>query len=138
MVLNARYLNSITDTSKCSWTLEPLQVLPARINGSYFTSSNLSCAYHQFPLINEAQKLTSFNVEGRQYNYQVGFYGLKPLSKFFTKLMRYAFGPLIKKKQSLTQTTLCCRVKIKIKYLIQFEKTYLKDAPMFQKRRTFS
>ena len=95
-VLDARYLNSITDTSNCSWTLEPLQVLMARTNGPYFTSSDLSCAYHQVPLTDEAQKLTSFFVEGRQYNYEVGFYGLKPLPNFFTKLMRYAFGPLIK------------------------------------------
>ena len=27
LVLDARYLNSITDTSNCSWPLEPLQVL---------------------------------------------------------------------------------------------------------------
>ena len=54
------------------------------------------------PLTEETQKLTSFIVGGRQYNYQVGFYGLKPLPKFFSKLMRYAFGPLIKKKQAIT------------------------------------
>ena len=69
LVLDARYLNSITDTSNCSWPLEPLQVLMTRINGSY------SCAYHQVPLTDEAQKLTSFIVGGRQYTYQVGFYG---------------------------------------------------------------
>ena len=49
LVLDATYLNSITDTSNCSWPLEPLQVLMTRINGSYFTSSDLSCAYHQVP-----------------------------------------------------------------------------------------
>ena len=102
LVLDARYLNSITDTSNCSWPLEPLQVLMTRINGSYFTSSDLSCAYHQVPLTDEAQKLTSFIVGGRQYTYQVGFYGLKPLSNFFSKLMRYAFGPLIKEKKAIT------------------------------------
>ena len=41
-------------------------------------------------------------VGGRQYTYQVGFYGLKPLPNFFTKLMRYAFGPLIKTKKAIT------------------------------------
>ena len=96
------YLNSITDTSNCSWPLEPLQVLMTRINGSYFTSSDLSCAYHQVPLTDEAQKLTSFIVGGRQNTYQVGFYGLKPLPNFFSKLMRYAFGPLIKEKKAIT------------------------------------
>ena len=98
MVLVARYLNSITDTSNCSWPLKPLQFLMTRINGSYFTSSDLSCAYHQVPLTDESQKLTSFIVGGRQYTYQVGFNGLKPLPKFISKLMRYAFGTLIKEK----------------------------------------
>ena len=72
-----------------------------RTNGSYFTSSDLSCAYHQVPLTDEAPKLTSFKA-GRQYTYQVGFYGLKPLPNFFSKLMRYAFGPLIKEKKAIT------------------------------------
>ena len=101
LVLDARYLNSIKDNSNCSWPLEPLQVLMTRINGSYFTSSDLSCAYHQVPLTDEAQKLTSLIVGGRQYTYQVGFYGLKPLPIFFSKLMRYAFRPLIKEKKAI-------------------------------------
>ena len=101
MVFDARYLNSTTDTSNCSWPLEPLQVLMTRINGSYFTSSDLYCAYHQVPLTDEAQKLTSFIVGGRQYTYQVGFNGLKPFTNFFSKLKRYAFGPLIKERKQL-------------------------------------
>ena len=102
LVIDARYLNSITDTSNSSWPLEPLEVLMTRVNGAYFTSSELSCAYHQVPLTEETQKLTSFNVGGRQYTYQVGFYGLNLLSNFFSKLMPYVFGPLIKKKQAIT------------------------------------
>ena len=101
LVLDARYLYSITNTSNCSWPLEPLQVLMTTINGSYFSSSDLSCAYHQVPLTDEAQKLTSFIEGGRQYFYQVGFYGLKPLPNFFSKLMRYAFGALIKEEKSI-------------------------------------
>ena len=69
-----------------------------RINASYFTSRDHLCAYHRVPLTDEAQKITSLNVGGRQYTYQVDFYGLKPLPNFFNKLMRYAFGPLIKEK----------------------------------------
>ena len=69
LAIDARYLNSITDTSNSSWPLKPLQVLMTRVNGAYFTSSDLSCAYHQFPLKEETQKLTSFIVGGRQ----VGF-----------------------------------------------------------------
>ena len=73
-----------------------------RITGTIFTSSDLSSAYNQVPLTEDTQKVTSFIVGGRQYTYQVGFYGLKPLPSFFSKLMRYAFGPLIKRKQAIT------------------------------------
>ena len=102
LVIDARYLKSITDTSNSSWPLEPLQVLITRVNGSYFTSSDLSCAYHQVPLTPETQKITGFIIGGRQYTYQVGFYGLKPLPKFFSKLMCYAFGHLIKEKKAIS------------------------------------
>ena len=102
LVIDARYLNSITDTSNSSWPHEPLNALMTRITGNIFTSSDLSSAYNQVPLTGDTQKVTSFIVGGRQYTYQVGFYGLKPLPSFFSKLMRYAFGPLIKRKQAIT------------------------------------
>ena len=104
LVRNARYLNSITDTSMFSWPLEPLNVLITGFTGTIFTSSDFSSTYNQVPLTEDTQKVTSFIVEGRQYTYQtyqVGFYGLKPLLSFFSKLMRYAFGPHIKRKQAI-------------------------------------
>ena len=75
LVIDARYLNSITDLTNYSWPLEPVQMIMTRINGKYFTASDLSCAYHQVPLSLETQKLTSFVIGGKQYTYQVGFYG---------------------------------------------------------------
>ena len=56
LIIDARYLNSITDTSNSSWPLKPLQVLMTRENGAYFTNSDLSCAHHQVPLTEETQK----------------------------------------------------------------------------------
>ena len=73
-----------------------------RITGNIFASSDLSSAYNQEPLTENTQKITSFIVGGRQYTYQVGLYGLKPLPSFFSKLIRYEFGPLIKRKQAIT------------------------------------
>ena len=73
-----------------------------RVKKAYLRSSVLSCAFHQVPLSEETQKLTNFIVDGRQYTYQFGFYGLKPLANFFSKLMRYAFEPFIKKKPAIT------------------------------------
>ena len=44
LVIDARYLNSATDLTTYSWPLEPMQILITRINGKYFTVSDLSCA----------------------------------------------------------------------------------------------
>ena len=102
LVIDARYLNSITDLTNYSWPLEPIQMIMTRINGKYFTVSDLSCAYHQVPLSDETQKLTSFIIGGKQYTYVRGFYGLCGLPNFFSRLMAIHFEPLIKRKQAIT------------------------------------
>ena len=43
LVINARYLNTITDLTNYSWQLEPVQMILTRINGKYFTASALLC-----------------------------------------------------------------------------------------------
>ena len=73
-----------------------------RINGKYFTASDLSCAYHQVPLSPETQKLTSFVIGGKQYTYQIGFYGLCGVPQWFSRMMAINFEPLIKKKKAIT------------------------------------
>ena len=98
LVINASYLNSITDLNNYSWPLEPVQMIMIRINGKYFTASDLSCAYHQVPLSPETQKLTSFVIGGKQYTYQVGLNGLCGLPRWFSRMMAINFEPLIKKK----------------------------------------
>ena len=102
LVIDARYLNSITDLTNYSWPLEPVQMIMTRINGKYFTASHLSCAYHQVPLSPETQKLTNFVIGGKQYTYQVGFYGLCGLPQWFSRMMAINFEPLIKKKKAIT------------------------------------
>ena len=102
LVIDARYLNSITDLTNYSWPLEPVQMIMTRINGKYFTASDLSCAYHQVPLSEETQKLTSFVLGGKRYTYQVGFYGLCGLPQWFSRMMAINFEPLVKKKQAIT------------------------------------
>ena len=102
LVIDARYLNSITDLTNYSWPLEPVQMITTRINGKYFTASDLSRAYHQVPLSPKTQKLTSFVVGGKKYTYQVGFYGLCGLPQWFSRMMAINFEPLIKKKKAIT------------------------------------
>ena len=84
LVIDARYLNSMTDLTNYSWPLEPVQMIMTRVNGKIFSVSDLSCAYHQVPLSPETQKLTSFIIRGKQYTYTRGFYGLCGLPNFFS------------------------------------------------------
>ena len=71
LVIDARYLNSVTDLTNYSWPLEPVQMIMTRVNGKFFSVSDLSCAYHQVPLSSETQsvELTSFIIGGRQYTF---------------------------------------------------------------------
>ena len=102
LVIDARYVNSVTDLTKYSWPLEPVQIVMTRVNGKFFSVSDLSCAYHQVPLSSETQKLTSFIIGGRQYTFTRGFYGLCGLPNVFSRLMTIHFDPLIKEKQAIT------------------------------------
>ena len=99
LVIDARYLNSITDRTNYSWPLRPVQMIMTRIKGKYFTASDLSCDYHQVPLSPETEKLTSFVKGGMQNTYKVGFYGLCGLPQWFSRMMAINFEPLITKKK---------------------------------------
>ena len=82
LVIDARYLNSVTDLTNYSWPLEPVQMIMTRVNGKILSVCDPSCAYHQVPLSSETQKLTSFIIGGKQYTYTHGFYGLCGLPNF--------------------------------------------------------
>ena len=73
LVVDARYLKSLTDLTNYSWLMEPVQMKTTRVNGKIFSVNNLSCACHQVPLTPETQKLTSFIIGGRQYTYTRSF-----------------------------------------------------------------
>ena len=73
-----------------------------RVNGKSFTSSDLSCAYHQVPLSPETQKLSNSVIGEKQSTYQVGFFGLCGLPQWFNRMKVVNFEPLIKKKKALT------------------------------------
>ena len=102
LVIDARFLNSVTDLTNYSWPLEPVQMIMTRVNGKFFSLSDSSCAYHQVPLSPETRMLTSFVIGARQYTYTRGFYGLCGLPNVFSRLMTIHLEPLIKKKQALT------------------------------------
>ena len=58
IVLDARYLNSLIDESKCNWPFEPIQVILTKINGNYFTTADMNNAYSQMPLDEQSRRLT--------------------------------------------------------------------------------
>ena len=101
-MIDARYLNSLNDLSNYSWPQEPVQMLLTRLDGVYYTTSDLASAYNQVPLSEDNKKLTSFVVSGKQYMFKRGFYGLCGLPNFFSRIMTILFAEMIAKKQSIT------------------------------------
>ena len=75
LVIDARYLNTITNLTNNLWPLQPVQMNMTRINGQYFPASNFSCSYHHVHLSPAIQKMTSFVIGGKQNTYHVRFYG---------------------------------------------------------------
>ena len=101
LMVDERYLNSVTDHTIYSRPLESTQMITTRVNGKVFSVRDLCCAYHQVPLRPETQKSTVFIIGGEQNTYAVGLYGLCGLRKFFDRLKTTSFVPLIKIKQSI-------------------------------------
>ena len=66
LVIDARYLNSITDLSRYSWPLEPIGSLLTRLKGNFFTTSDLCSVYNQVPLTEETKELVSFVIGPKQ------------------------------------------------------------------------
>ena len=102
LVIDARYLSSVTELTKYLWPLELLHMIMTSVNGKVFSVSDLFCAFHQVPLSPETQILTIFRIDERMYTYTRRFYGLCRLLSFINRLMTIHFDPLIKKKQAFT------------------------------------
>ena len=102
LVIDARYLNSFTDLSNYSWPLQPIQMLLTRLDGVYYTRSDLDSAYNHVLLSEDTKKLTSFVVGGKHYMFERGVYGLCGLPIFFSRIMTIHFAEMIAKKQVIT------------------------------------
>ena len=68
IVLDARYLNSLIDESKCNWSIEPIEVIILKINGNYVTTSDMNSAYKQMPLDEQSRRLKQFVIGNQQSN----------------------------------------------------------------------
>ena len=102
IVLDARYLNSIIDESKCNWPIEPIRVILTKINGKYFTTADMNSAYNQMPLDEQSRRLTQFVIGNQQYEFNRLFYGISIGPAAFLAFMSKIFRPLILKKNAIT------------------------------------
>ena len=102
IVLDARYLNSLIDESKCIWPIEPIQVILTKINGNYFTTADMNSAYNQMPLDEQSRRLTHFIIGNQQYEFNRLFYGISIGPAAFSAFLSKIFRPLILKKNAIT------------------------------------
>ena len=98
-VLDARYLNSLIDESKCNWPIEPIQVILTKIDGKYFTSADMNSAYNQMPLDDQSRRLTQFVIGNQQYEFDRLFYGIFIGPAASSAFMRKIFRQLILSKK---------------------------------------
>ena len=101
-VLDARYLNSLIDESKCNWPIEPIQVILTKINGKYFTTADMNSAYNQMPLDEQSRRLKQYVFGNQQYEFNRLFYGISIGPAAFSAFMSKIFRPLILKKNVIT------------------------------------
>ena len=50
IVLEARYLKSFIDESKCNWPIESIQVILTKGKGKFFTTADMNSANNLMPL----------------------------------------------------------------------------------------
>ena len=102
IVLDARYLNSMIDESKCNCPIHPVDVALTRINGTIFTTANLNSAYNQIPLDEQSIRYTHFTIEKEQYCFKRLFYGVSIGPAAFASILKHFLYPLIRKGTVIT------------------------------------
>ena len=102
IVLDARYLNSLIDESKCNWPIEPIQVILTKINSKYFTTADMNSDINQMPLDEQSRRLTQFVIGNQQYEFNRLFYGISIGPSAFSAFMSEILRPLILKKNAIT------------------------------------
>ena len=101
-VLDARYLNSLIDESKCNWPIEPIQVILTKINDKCFTTADLNSVYNQKPLDEQSRRVTQFIIGNQQYEFNRLFYGISIGPAAFSAFMSKIFRPLKLSKNATT------------------------------------
>ena len=98
LVLDARYLNSLIDESKCNWSIDPIHVKLTKVNGQYYTAAAMNSAYNQMPLEDQSRQLTQFIIGSQQSEFNRLFYGISIGPAAFSAFMSKIFCRLILSK----------------------------------------
>ena len=102
IVLDARYLNSLIDETKCNWPIEPIEVILTKINGKYFTTADMNSAYNRMQLDEQSRRLTQFVIGNQQYEFNRLFYGIFIGPAVFSAFLSKVFRPLILQQHAIT------------------------------------
>ena len=90
------------DETKCSWPMEPIQIILTRIKGPIFSIADMNSAYNQMPLDKHSQRLTNFVIAVQQYCFKRLFYGISIGPAAFSSFMSSIFKPLIRRNKIIT------------------------------------
>ena len=101
-VLDASQLNTMNDETKCSWPIEPIQIILSRNKRPIFSIADMNRAYNQMPLDKPSNRRTNFVTAGQQYCFKRLFYGISIGSAAFSSFMSSIFKPLIRKNKIIT------------------------------------
>ena len=114
----------MNDETKCSWPIQPIQIILRRIKGPIFSIADINSAYNQMPLEKPSQRLTNFVISGQQYCFKRLFYGISICPAAFSSLkssLLYHLSAKIKSSPILTmfsfktqQQTQCYKHSISI------------------------
>ena len=130
-VLDARYLNSMFDETKCNWLFEPVDVALTRINRTIFTTADINSAYIQIRLDEQSMRYTHFTIGNEQYCFKRLFYGISIGPAAFASKLTHFLYSLIRKGTAITyvddifiQTNSYPQM---YETLIEYHKTFLKE-----------
>ena len=92
--LDPRTLNKQLEDSD-NFPLPLISDMLQRVAGhKYFSTIDLSQAYHRMPVDKDSQPLTAFTYNGKQYMFARAPFGLKPLTSIFQRGMSHLLGDL--------------------------------------------
>ena len=125
------------DKIKCSWPIEPIQVILTRIKRPNFSIAHMNTAYNQTPLDKPSQRLTNFVIVGQQYFFKRLFYGISIGPAASSSSMSSIFKPPFRKNKIITylddvfiqDTTTDTMLQTVTQYHTILENENLKDAP---------